>query len=266
MQEERMDSPIVVTGGTGVLGRAVVERLEEAGHRARVVSRRPAPDSGAGREWATADLLTGTGVAEGLAGSRAIVHCATSGTAAKEVEATAAVIDAAERAGCPHLVYISIVGVDRIPFPYYKGKLAAERLVETSRVPSTIVRATQFHDLLRVLFSGAARLPLMLVPGFRFQPVDVHEVAARLAAVAVGDPVGRAPDVGGPEVAHATELARTYLAATGRRRRIVPVRLPGQTFRAFRAGGNLVSDGVTGGITFAQYLAAHSDPAGLSYR
>jgi uncharacterized protein YbjT (DUF2867 family) len=261
-----VDAPIVVTGGTGMLGRAVVEHIEEAGQRARVVSRRPAPGSGAGREWATADLLASTGVAQALAGSRAIVHCATSGSAAKEVKATAAVIDAAERAGCPHLVYISIVGVDRIPFPYYKGKLAAEGLVERSRVPSTILRATQFHDLLRVLFSGVARLPLMTVPGFRFQPVDVHEVAATLAGLATGEPAGRAPDVGGPEVAHAADFARTYLAATGRQRRIVPVALPGRTFRAFRAGGNLVSDGHTGRITFEQYLAAHPDPAAASYR
>jgi uncharacterized protein YbjT (DUF2867 family) len=261
-----MDLPIVVTGGTGVLGRAVVESLEEAGLRARVVSRRPAPESGAGREWATADLLTGSGVGEALGGSRAIVHCATSGTAAKEVKATAAVIDAAERAGCRHLVYVSIVGVDRIPFPYYKGKLAAEGLIERSGVPSTILRATQFHDLLRVLFAGAAKLPVMLVPGFRFQPVDVNEVAATLAGLATGEPVGQAPDVGGPEVAHAADLARTYLAATGRRRRIVPVALPGRAFRAFRAGGNLVSEGTTGGITFAQYLAVHPDPAALSYR
>jgi uncharacterized protein YbjT (DUF2867 family) len=261
-----MDAPIVVTGGTGALGRAVVERPEAAGQRVRVVSRRPSPDSDAGREWATADLLTGQGVAAAFTGAGVIVHCATSGTASKEVEATAAVIDAAERAGCPHLVYISIVGVDQIPFQYYKGKLAAEGLIERSHVPSTILRATQFHDLLRVLYAGAAKLPVMLVPGFRFQPVDVNEVAARLARLATGEPVGRAPDVGGPEVAHAADFARTYLAATGRRRRIAPIALPGRTIRAFRAGGNLVSDGAAGGITFEQYLAVHPNPAALSYR
>lgn len=250
----------MVTGGTGVLGRLVVERLRAAGRAVRVLSRRP----GEGR--VVADLLTGAGLPEALAGAGIVVHCATANSGKKDVAATRTLVEAARAAGCRHLVYVSIVGVDLVPFPYYRGKLAGEGLVERGGVPWTVLRAAQFHDLLRTLFAVAARLPVMLVPGLRFQPVDAGEVADRLAVLATGEPAGRAADLGGPEVRAATDLARAYLAATGRRRPVVPVRLPGRTFGAYRRGGHLAPDHATGHITFERYLATHPDPRRLSYR
>lgn len=252
-----MRQPVVVTGGTGTLGRAVVTRMIEAGHEVRVVSRRPAPTADRpGRQWATADLLTGAGVPAAVAGGPVIVHCATSNSAGKDITAAEALIKAAAGSGCRHLVYVSIVGVDRVPLPYYRGKLAVEKLVESSPVPHTVLRATQFHDLLRRMFARLATLPVMPVPDIAFQPVDVADVAARLAGLAEGDPVGRAADLGGPEVRRATDLARIYLTATARRRVALPVRLPGRTFAAYRDGGHLAPEHPDGRITFAQYLAA----------
>ncbi|HEY8372059.1 MAG TPA: SDR family oxidoreductase [Pseudonocardiaceae bacterium] len=262
-----MREPILVTGGSGVLGRAVVDRLVAAGHRVRVMSRRPAPaELRPELEWATADLRTGEGVAAAVSGAGVIVHCATSPTGrGSEVEMTRSLVEAA-RETRSHLVYVSIVGIDRVPFGYYRQKVAAERVVEDSGVPYTIQRATQFHDLLRVLLAYAARLPVMVVPDLRFQPIDTQDVAARLAELATGDPVGRAPDLGGPEVREMTDLARVFLSATGRRRRVVPVRLPGATFRGYRQGGHLAPEHADGRITFEQYLAAHPEPATTAYR
>jgi uncharacterized protein YbjT (DUF2867 family) len=258
---------IVVTGGTGALGQVVVTRLLEAGHEVRVMSRRAAPsDHQSRRNWATADLLTGEGVAAAIREADVIIHCATGGSGTKEVTATRTLIEEARRSGCLHLVCVSVVGVDRVPLGYYRGKLAAERAIERSGVPYTILRATQFHDLLRVVFAGAAKLPVMFVPGWRFQPIDVRDVAARILELSVGDPVGRADDMGGPEVRAATDLARTYLTATDRRRLVVPVRLPGMTFRAYRQGGHLAPERAVGRTTFEQYLAGHPDPATTSYR
>jgi uncharacterized protein YbjT (DUF2867 family) len=261
-----MSQPILVTGGSGTLGRVVVAKLAEAGKRPCVLSRRPAP-ADSPHLWATADLLSGEGVAEAVAGAGVVIHCATPGMSMKkEIAAVGTVVEAARRAGCPHLVYVSIVGVDRVPFGYYKGKVAAERLVERCGVPYTILRATQFHDLLRVLFAGAARLPVMPVPGLPFQPVDVRDVADRLVELALDAPAGRAADVAGPQVRQAADLARAYLTATGRRRPIAPVRLPGALFRAFRQGRHLAPDHAVGRITFESYLAGHPAPASLSYR
>ncbi|GDY28534.1 SDR family oxidoreductase [Gandjariella thermophila] len=262
-----MDQPILVTGGTGALGRVVVDRLLGGGHEVRVMSRGAAPaEQPPGRGWATADLLTGAGVDAALRGVGVVVHCATSASGPKEIRAMRTLVDAARGAGCAHLVYVSIVGVDRVPLAYYRGKLAAEGILDGCGVPSTVLRATQFHDLLRVLFAMAARLPVMPVPDLPFQPVDAGEVAARLVELAAGEPAGRVPDMGGPEVRDAVELARAYLAATGRRRPVVPVRLPGRTFRAYRRGGHLAPDHAVGRRTFEQYLAEHPDPAGTSYR
>ncbi|MGN9777670.1 SDR family oxidoreductase [Micromonospora sp. H33] len=263
-----MPDQILVTGGTGLLGRLVVKRLLDAGAKVRVMSRRPRPAGDrAPYAWATADLRSGSGVREATVGVGSIVHCATAFGRRSETQLARTLIDAARRNGTPlHLLYISIVGVDRVPLPYYQGKLAAERLVQQSGLPHTIMRATQFHDLLRTLFAAAATAPAMPVPDFAFQPIAVGEVADRLAQLAVGEALGRAPDIAGPEVRHARDLARAYLQATGRRRLVLPVRLPGKTFRAYRAGAHLAPDRAIGKITFAEYLAGYPEVRGRSYR
>jgi hypothetical protein len=85
------------------------------------------------------------------------------------------------------------------PYRYYQAKLQAERLIQTSGLPWTILRATQFHQLVLLVAEGLARLPVVPVPAATsFQPIDAAEVADRLAELAVGPPSGRVPDVGGP--------------------------------------------------------------------
>lgn len=262
-----MDERILVTGGTGVLGRPVVGRLLAAGHaEVRAMSRRPRPADG-GVEWVAADLRTGQGVEAAVAGVGTIVHCAGFTGRKAEVETVRTLVRAALRSPTPpHLVYISIVGIDRIRLGYYLGKLEAERLIEDSGLPFTILRATQFHDLVRVVLAVSAKAPVMLVPAVRFQPIEVGEVADRLVELALGKPAGRVPDIGGPQAGDARELARSYLRATGRRRRILAVRLPGRAFRALAQGANLTPGPPFGRRTFEDYLTALPDPSATSYR
>src|SRR3990172_1724379 len=142
-------SRVLITGGPGVLGREVAPRLATAGYTVRVVSRRAAPAEGAPTEWAQAQIETGEGLA--VAGVDVIVHCASSPfrrTRVVDVEGTRRLLEAAKAASVPHFVYISIVGIDRIPLPYYKAKLAAERLIEESGAPYSIQWAPQFFTLL----------------------------------------------------------------------------------------------------------------------
>lgn len=223
---------VVVTGGRGALGRHVMSGLPDA----RAVSRSTGTD-----------LLKGTGL-DALKAD-VVVHCATSFR--REMDMARTVL--AARPG--HLVYVSIVGVDQVPLSYYKQKLAAERLIIDSGVPWTILRATQFHPLLRSIFEASSRLPLMMIPDFRFQPIDPAEVATELARLAQGEPAGMVPEMGGPEVHRATDLARMFLTATGKRRKVVPLRVPGRTFAAYRAGGNLTPQRAVGQRTFEQYLS-----------
>jgi uncharacterized protein YbjT (DUF2867 family) len=246
---------ILVTGSTGTLGRAVVPRLTGAGHQVRSLSRRPPPPATPAGAWATGDLRRDVGLDQAVAGMDVIVHCATAVTGGDQ-NATRNLISAARRAGAPHLVYISIAGIDQVPLGYYKAKLATERLIEESGLPWTILRATQFHELILRLCEALARPPVMLVPaGFRFQPVLAAEVAERLAGLAGQPPAGRVPDMGGPQIRGIGDLATSYLRASGRRRRVLPVPLPGRAFAGFRHGGNLAPDEATGTVTFEEFLA-----------
>jgi uncharacterized protein YbjT (DUF2867 family) len=263
---------ILVTGGTGTLGRLVVRLLAADGRAVRVLSRRDRPDAQGqpdqGQpdqghiEWAIGDLRKGSGVGAAVAGATAIVHCA---TGRGDVRSAVNLIEEA-RLERPHLVYISIVGVDRVPVGYYKSKLEAERRIEASGLPWTIMRATQFHQLILRGCEALAHLPVLPVPAGSFQPIEAAEVAERLAGLALGPPARRVPDMGGPQVRDAGDLARAYLRARGRRRAVVPVTLPGKAFAGFRRGGNLARDNAVGRITFDQFLAERfpSAPSGPS--
>jgi uncharacterized protein YbjT (DUF2867 family) len=254
-------SPILVTGGTGTLGRQVVPRLRGAGRQVRVLSRAGHEDNGI--EFVTGDLATGEGIDAAVEGSEVIVHLAGSNKG-DEVKAES-LVRAASYAGVRHLVYISVVGADRVPvvsgvdramFGYFASKLGAERVVAESVVPWTTLRATQFHDLWFTTASQMARLPVIPVPsGVRFQPVDTAEVAERLVELALGTPAGLVPDVAGPRVYEMRELVRSYLRALGKHRAILPVRVPGKAARAFRDGANLAPDRAVGRRTWEEFLA-----------
>ncbi|MGW7224250.1 SDR family oxidoreductase [Streptomyces sp. NPDC054826] len=247
-------STILVTGGTGTLGRPVTEGLRAAGHDLRVLSRHAVPYSVDLREG-------GSALDAALSGVDTVVHCATSPRGGDE-RAARNLITAARRAGVGHLVYISIVGVDRVPFGYYRSKFAVERLIEDSGVDWTVLRATQFHDLLLQLFQGLSKVPVMLLPArVKDQPVDVGEVADRLRELAQAAPAGRVEDMGGPEVRTLHSLARSYLEATGRRRAVVKVPLRGAAYQAFRAGGHLAPDHAVGTRTFEEFLARRRQEA-----
>ena len=255
-------SPILVTGGTGTLGRLVVQRLQDAGCNVRVLSRR-SREAREGIEFVIGDLATAEGIEAAVEGVEIIVHCA--GSSKGDDDKTLSLVRAASRVGVRHLVFISVVGADRVPvssgvdramFGYFASKLAAERVVANSGLPWTTLRATQFHDLILMVAQQMSKLPVIPLPaGFRFQPVDADEVAARLAELALGPPAGLVPDLAGPKVYTMAELLREYLRASHRHRPIIPVWLPGKAARAVRAGANLAPERAVGRRTWEDFLA-----------
>lgn len=251
-----MTSPILVTGGTGTLGRLVVPRLLDAGCKVRVLSR-SSRDSGDGVEYVTGDLLGGEGIEPAVDGAETVLHLAGGRNARGDEEATRNLMRAASRAGVRHLVFISVIGADRVPLGYFRNKLGAERAVADSGLPWTTLRAAQVHDLVLTMMQAMAKLPVIPVPGgLRFQPVDADEVAARLVELTLDKPAGLVPDIAGPKVYPMADLVRGYLRARGKRRLMMPMRMPGKAGRAYRAGENLTLEGATvGRRTWEDFLA-----------
>jgi uncharacterized protein YbjT (DUF2867 family) len=268
-----MTTPVLVTGGTGTLGQLVVPRLMAAGCDVRVLSRRQ-QDTVDGIEFVTGDLSTGEGIDAAVDGAAVIVHCA--GSAKGDEDKASTLVEAASRAGAAHLVYISVVGAERIPvvsgvdramFGYFAAKRAAELIVAESGLPFTTLRATQFHNLTLLAIQQVAKLPVVPSPsGFRFQPVDADEVAARLVELALGTPSGLVPELGGPRAYTMTELIRSYLRATHQNRPILSMRMPGKAAAAIRAGANLTLEHAAGRRSWEDFLADRLAATGASVR
>jgi uncharacterized protein YbjT (DUF2867 family) len=253
---------VLVTGGTGVLGRRVVERLTSEGIGARVYSRSGRPGTIRG------DILTGAGLKPAVDGVDTIIHCASSPfrkARQVDIEGTKRLLQAAAEAGVSHLAYISIVGIDRAQsYPYYRIKLETERVVEAGPIPYTILRATQFYDLVLMVLRFLDRLPVLAIPrGFLGQPIDAGEVAGRLVELARSGPAGRVPDIGGPEMSTMAGAARDYLRVKGSRKRIFEVPMPGKTANAFREGALVCPDQAYGKIRWEDFLhsVTPTDPA-----
>lgn len=246
---------VVVTGGLGALGSEVVTALMTNGHEPVIASRRTG-----------VDLETGAGLEDILVGADAVVHTADTTNprkfASMTVGATRTVLEALGRKDQPpHLVTISIVGCEQVPYAYYRAKAAADDLVLASGLPATVVRATQFHSL-AAWFARLGRIgPVSLtIRGMRVQPVDIRWVGQRLAEIATSAGPGSStagPDLTGPDLLTMEEVSRLVAAHEGRRpaRRLAlpPV---GGAMRGFGEGGILPGPAAEiGGERFEEWLA-----------
>jgi uncharacterized protein YbjT (DUF2867 family) len=246
-------STVLVTGGTGALGRHVVADLRERGDEVRVLSRRPAAGTHVG------DLNTGAGVAEAARGAELVVHAASDSRrlGRSDLDQTEHLLQAAQDA--EHVLYVSIVGIDSIPYVYYRHKLACEQRIASSGTPYTILRATQFHELIGWLMRAVERLPLAPLPlDFRFQTIAAGEVAKRTAELLHSSPRAGVLQLGGPEVLMLEQMALAWRDLRGRPRRLARIPAPGRIGRAFREGRNTCPEHADGAQTWAQFVA--SDP------
>jgi uncharacterized protein YbjT (DUF2867 family) len=259
---------VLVTGGTGHLGRDIVARLMAQGDRVRVLARNPGTDPSI--EWIRGDLGTGTGIARAVAGVDAIVHAATNSPAAQrgglrpgdfthspsdvDVTGTGELLAQAGRAGVSHFVHISIVGVQQARVPYSRIKAAAENLVRQGPVPWSIVAATPFYWLAARMMDTMANRRLWPLPSnVYWQPVDSTEFADYVVECLDEGPQGRRDDFAGPQILTLVDMAHQYQSARGIRRRIVGVPLPGFAVRAMGPGTS--PHGRRGKVTWSEWLA-----------
>jgi uncharacterized protein YbjT (DUF2867 family) len=261
---------ILVTGGTGHLGRKVVELLVGDGHSVRVLARTPGTDPAV--RWIQGDLATGAGIEEAVAGVETVVHAATNSPSARrgqlklrdlvrspgdvDIRGTDALMRASAHAGVDHVVHVSIVGLERTArLPYSRVKLRAEAFVRSGGVPWSIVRATPFYWLAERFIENALRRPVAMVPrDVRMQCVDSDEFARFVVSCVDDGHRGERMDFAGPEALTLAEMAEQYMAARGIEKRVRELPLPGRLVRAVTAGYTSAS-GHRGTTTWAEWLA-----------
>lgn len=245
-----------IIGGTGTVGRHIVQELRSGGAAVRVLSRH-SPDH-------PVDLATGTGLEAALQGCSVVVDASNGSSRHPEpvlVDGARHLARAAEAAGVARIVCVSIVGIEIVPGGYYRAKVAQERNLREGAVPVTVVRSTQFHELVASAFAACARWGITPRLSARVQPIAAAETARAVAQVAQGTvPGGDATiNVAGPEIETAGALARTWAQHAGRHLLPLHVPLPPHLGRSLRDGGlTCATPDVSGTTTFAAWLREQS--------
>jgi uncharacterized protein YbjT (DUF2867 family) len=207
---------IVVIGGSGLIGKKLVNNLRQHGHEVVAAS----PSSGV-------NTLTGEGLAEALAGARVVVDVANSPSfedkAVLEFFETAGrnLLAAEATAGVGHHVALSVVGTDRLlASGYFRAKMAQENLIKASKIPYTIVRSTQFFEFVSGIAQAASDGQTVRLSPALVQPIVSDDVATALADIAVEEPVNGTVELAGPEPIRLDELVRRYLSANRDARKV----------------------------------------------
>lgn len=259
---------VAVTGGTGTVGKRVVQELADRGHEVRQLSRRAPAEIMPGAAHYSIDLTTGAGLDRALCGVDVVVDAAQSTGSFRRardvlVGGTARLSAVAGAAGVGHHVLCSIVGIEDVPSAYYRAKVAQEAIVTAGQTPWSIVRATQFYELLDRIFSLSARAGVLPGAAFSLQPIDARTVARALTDAAERGPSQARVEIAGPEMLPVSQLARAWRRATGRRAVLVPVPTIGEVGRGLRRGA-LTSSGAAApdSPTFEQWLRSQYGSAG----
>jgi uncharacterized protein YbjT (DUF2867 family) len=208
---------IVVIGGSGLIGSKLVNKLRESGHEVLAAS----PSSGV-------NTITGEGLAKALAGAQVVVDVANSPSwedkAVLEFFETSGrnLLAAEAAAGVGHHVALSVVGTERLlQSGYFRAKMAQENLIKASKVPYTIVRATQFFEFVNGIAQSATDGQTVRLPPALMQPIVSDDVAAALADIAINAPVNGMIEIAGPEQIRQDELVRRFLSAKQDSRQVV---------------------------------------------
>jgi len=251
---------ILVTGGTGTLGRALVKKLVNAGNAVGVLTSREHPELPEG-VTAYKGNLSDTGKLEGiLRHVTTIIHCASNPRNADmvDIQGTEHLLRAVDKPALQHMIYVSIAGVDRSPYPYYKAKYEVEKMIMASGVPWSVVRATQFHDLVlnRLITpfdSGDGGL--LKIPGeMRFQSIDTEDVAGYIFKKALNGPSASVETIAGPQLLNIREMVETYQSILGRTNQVEFVVDDVPFHNVFRSGLNVNPEWTGGRITWEEFL------------
>ncbi|MEK7257740.1 MAG: NAD(P)H-binding protein [Bacteroidota bacterium] len=249
-------SQILITGGTGLLGKSLASILKENLLPYTLASRSKPPG---GAPWTPLDLVTGEGIEQAVAGKRIIFHLASATrkpSRQADVEGTKRLLEAAAKNGVAHFIFISIVGIEKVPMKYYKLKLEAEREIIASGLPYSILRATQFHEFVDFLLRKTLAAPFAWLPKKGLvQPIETRAAAWKLFQLMKGRPLNGTVEIAGAEILTAGELAKSWLKIQGKRRLILNLPPIGSALRAIAAGGLTKKEAAVDCQTWQDWLA-----------
>jgi uncharacterized protein YbjT (DUF2867 family) len=246
---------IAVLGATGVSGGHVVTEAAQRGHDVVAIARNPTGSPPAGIQITVADLQSGRGLADALAGVDAIIDCSNITSASKATQfftqAHQNLVQARNSTKPFHYVLLSIVGAHAVPMAYYKAKAAQERLWAGDPHVS-LVRSTQFHQFADQMLHRMGFGPIAVIPKMRVQPIAAESAARVLVSVAETGPTATVHEISGPREEDLVDMARRIQSP---RRFVVPLTIPGAAGRAIRDGALLSPQAQPHGPGFEDWLA-----------
>jgi uncharacterized protein YbjT (DUF2867 family) len=249
---------ILITGGTGKLGQELSKQLINKGFEITILSSQPDPCIQYYSHICFGNLTDISSLKNAVDNSDIIIHCASNPKNSKEVdvEGTKNLLKLSNQKQLKHFIYISIVGVDKSKFPYYQSKLKVEKLIQESKLPCSILRATQFHNMVLDRFiKPFDKTAILKIPQkMQFQSVAIEDVANKLVSLSIGKHTNTIETIGGPEIYAIEEMAQIYLDVLNRKDNIEPELYDEEIYKLFRSGINLCPDYPFGKITWKDFL------------
>lgn len=251
---------VLITGGTGTLGQELSRQLLEKDYIVNILSSKEKPEIDYFTHIFQADLTDPESLKVALENAEIIIHCASNPRNAQQVdiEGTENLLGLLDKNKCRHFIYVSIAGVDKSDYPYYQTKYAVEKLIQKSDIPYSILRATQFHDLVlhRIIqaFDRGTGLPIQIPANMQFQSVDKTDVAACIIEIIQGEPLAGIRTIGGPEILTLEQMIQAYFAQLDRHDSFEYIESTLAFHQVFTTGINLCPENAVNGITWEEYL------------
>ncbi|MGV8138567.1 MAG: SDR family oxidoreductase [Mangrovibacterium sp.] len=264
---------ILLTGGTGQLGRVLLNEFDTQKLSVSVLTRGKALASSSGIKVINADLTDPASLNSTLRRNYdVVIHCASNPHESDtvDVKGTENLLKAVGKGNVKNFVYISIVGVDKCTYRYYQDKRRAEELVNRAGVPYTILRITQFHDFVlnRILNVGEGDDVITVPAGLKFQSIDLSDVSKKINQLLQGGPCNSILQIGGPEILETDYIVQEYQTIVKPTKKIQFTSNLNDFQKLFTTGINLCPDKKWGTVSWGDYLTSLSltQPSAKEYR
>lgn len=249
---------VLVTGGTGLLGKEVVDQLLSINYGVTVLSSKKIATVPAGVQLVKGDLASNRGLQEATENADIIIHCASNpkDTQSVDIKGTQNLLNAVNKDKTLHFIYISIINVDKSNYAYYQTKIRVEQMIAASGIPFSVLRTTQFHNyVLSILKTFDKKNGTLAIPdGMHFQSIEVKEAATLLVDLAQREPVGLVRGVGGPELLKFEEMVKTYLHVLSRTDELKVRPLQSEEYDRYRSENNTWPTNSYGRVTWEAFL------------